>query len=214
MRVPIVGEQLAPLVESPLPEVNSIADLNSRLEQVIDSNIPAFLVRFGAITETLIQINSDLRDLISAQLSQNGRPFRNGGFLHDLPGVLGAQNVGIGELHQDTQDVALDGVKTLDIHSTTSGAGSVLMANSGPIYSVKQAERPRIVSKDVKQSLQKLVLEGTTDPRFMSPEVYRADISTGDHVVFALCNQEGPVWHRFDTTVARRSASVSELLRV
>lgn len=211
MKIPVIGEQRVAITESPLIETASIDELQNNLSALLQSNIPAFLVRHAAIAERNIQTNGDLRSIVTGLLLQKGLNFGTQFVMPDIAGTLQRREVGRGDLHQDATKIAETTVSNIDIHTTTRGAGSVLVANAGPFFGRPQEQRPEPTYIDIKTNLNSMLLDGCTDPRFMSPEVLRADLKTGDNVIFAGYNTFGPVWHRFDTTEAPRIACVSEI---
>lgn len=211
MNKPVVGERRVPVVETPIVETNSIDELSANLSMLLESNIPAFVLRNAALSDRNIQTNGDLRSLVAGLLLQGGLRFTTAFVMPDIAQTLRRREVGQGELHQDAADTSVGKVTQIDVHTTTAGAGNVLVANSGPFFETQQNERPDPTYSAIKTELNSMLAEGYTDPTFMSPEVQVTSLGFGDHIVFAAYNAKGPVWHRFDTTEAPRIACVSEL---
>ncbi len=212
MTTSILGAESVPVEEKPLLETTSLQQLEQRLEQLLSSEIPAFVVRQGSIAERNIQTNADLRSTVQTTLSRQGHDFRTDAVMPDIAQALQRREVGTGALHQDSNDTATAEVTAVDIHTTTRGAGRVLVANAGPFFAVQPDKRKEPPYAEIKNKLNEMLEQGTVDPWFMEAVVYSADLVVGDNVIFAAFNSYGPVWHRFDTTEAPRIACASEIV--
>jgi hypothetical protein len=191
---------LVPTVEVPLAVVENTDSLVTTLQAIMANLLPGFVIRSLNPTRELRGDNLHLRRAIAEHLQIAGYEFEDGPV---TPNLSIQPDVGPGIFHVDRRSG--DTVNTIDIHTTTSGKGRVSIAESGHNARLIAFKRP------LEKILSKTVLGGETDPTILMPTLHCAEINTGDHVIFPLTNDRGPIWHRFDTTVAPREANISEL---
>lgn len=182
-----------------IPSVSSPQEFAAGLARVIDSSLAGFIVRKAA-WEDVPEGNDGLAEFILTALDKMDGPR----FIRDvqIPDVTIQATQGIGRLHLDNyRDMS---VETLNGHTTIEGSGAVTLAESGPqtVRLMRRGHLSTIYAREITEQFG----GGKVYPQVMSPIVHTGHLSAGDHIVFPLSNQRGPMWHRFDTDSPTRSA--------
>ncbi len=206
-----VESRVEPVQKVLLPEVGTRKDLATMLAAVMEWDLPGFVIRSAGMDGVDIPENLVLRKIVAQCLDAGGYNFRlAAGKFKDVAKIQQRVDIGVGKLHLD-RPMSI-GLAYIELHTTTKGAGTVLLANSGPQF-LKTTDRIPTYHQ-ARDRLNELILNDQTDPAFIHPILYGAQLNSGDHVIFAQTNNMGPIWHRFDTTIQPREATASELVRV
>jgi hypothetical protein len=188
-----------PIQEMDMHEARTDAELRACLKDVMLLS-PGFIVRgeLAAEYDNFVETVSGYLEDVKNQYYVIDR------ISEDVAKDNLAAGVGSGRLHDDASEVFWDRVIA---HETTAGIGMVATANSGELY--------RNVEYNGRFEYQigagQLFRTGLVMPDVISPEVHVATLSPGDWTIFPVTNQSGPVWHRFGTYVAPRSAQATAL---
>ncbi|MGC1177045.1 MAG: hypothetical protein WA843_03145 [Candidatus Saccharimonadales bacterium] len=195
--------ELTPVTTLPILEVRRKAEFTAALDDVVASRLPSFIVRAAGFADLREVGNAYLYDTVAAHLRARHFNVQDG---TQLPRLEPNKEPGKGTLHTDNRSVGA--VDAISIHTTTAGAGEVLIAESGPDVVKVLYQRRGAYARILNRSL---IEESETDPLIIRPVLYTADLDTGDHVIFASFNLRGPIWHRFDTTTVPRTTDVFEV---
>lgn len=181
----------------PIEELDNRNHLTGFLDRILMSDLPGFIIR----KHIYLSDNLTIRRHIVTALNAIGLKNVDGLVLNDFSAQ---KDIGFGLFHVDRRRG--NQVDSINVHTTISGAGNVLLAESGP-WAAKIT-----YIRAFEKILNKTILEGETDPYILSPIIHSAKINTEDHVIFPLTNSKGPLWHRFDTVLAPRMADISEVI--
>lgn len=183
--------------EVPLAEAATSQELIVETATIVTSS-PGFIIR--ASGEESHSRSAFEASRILAQVT--GSDYILDDFRSDVAQDNNAVQLGTGRLHEDAAEGFQD---RIIVHKTTSGLGRVSLACSGPVYRELDHKSRALIDLIANRFLQK---KGEVDPDIVSPMVHTAILAPGDQVIFPVHNKLGPVWHRFDTLVDPRHASV------
>jgi hypothetical protein len=210
MSVPIGELERTIVRELHLPEVADEVDLRIGLERIYQDGLPGLLIRRDGLFNGT-QTHEDLASLVMQQL-EIIRPAVEFPYRSFPKLKLGGFSVPMaGKFHNDSRVYSNNNY--LRIHKTVMGAGKVFLASSMDTITSESD-----VWSMLSDTADREFADGYVWSGFINPDVYVADLSEGDFTIFPtkLPDQNshsnaGPVWHRFDTTIAPRMSEVIEL---
>src|SRR5665213_651208 len=198
---------LVPTSEVELPEVDNSEALQDALSRIMVNELPGFTIRSSGLDGSPVN-NRVLVAAVQNSLTTLGRVFEMG---YHLSGAIERPDLGLGNLHIDLE--VAQPVSEIALHTTVSGGGKVVIAESGKgVERVLRHDRHSEEHKAQAKLLGGHLVQDRTDPEIILPTLHTTLLGSGDHVVFALANNRGPVWHRFDTDSSSREIDVSVMV--
>lgn len=209
-------QRTIPAYEVPMLGVQTDVQLEDALHRLTEDSLPAFVIKASGVIADGLAYHTKTAEKIATLISASTkRPYLSKLFFAEF--TLQPE-IGEGPLHADADSP--EHAYVYNVHTTQNGRGKVTFANSGPeMNALFQVPTSRDNIKGCTDKLGALekraeqahldLLDGSVDPRIISPVLHVADLDVNDTVIFLCANSEGPVWHRFDTLLEGRYGTVS-----